>query len=128
MSFATQLTGQVDDRIQSRGRSYYRRGAVRILEGDAWSVQASVQGTSRYEVGLTRNRKAVKAWCTCPYFQGGLEPCKHIWATLLAAEAQGYLRGSGEQGRLRLIGDEGGGSGGNEGDGWEYEDEEYGGD
>src|SRR5437870_411970 len=105
MSFATQLSGQVDGQIQGRGRSYFLRGAVHILEGDAWSVQADVQGTSLYEVGLTRNKAAIKAWCTCPYFQDNLDPCKHIWATLLAAEAQGYLRGSGEQGRLRLIPD-----------------------
>ena len=38
-----------------------------------------------------RSRPGVRARTARTYF----EPCKHIWATLLAAEAQGYLAGDG---------------------------------
>ena len=31
------------------------------------------------------------ASCTCPYFNPQGEPCKHLWATLLLAEARGLL-------------------------------------
>src|SRR5205085_9802656 len=67
---------------------------------------ATVRGSSLYDVYLTRNKKAVKASCSCAYFQGNLESCKHIWATILAADARGLLRGSGGNGPLRLIEDE----------------------
>src|SRR5262249_30587678 len=43
--------------------------------------------------------------CTCPYFEE--DSCKHIWATMLAAEAQGYLHdASREINELEMADDE----------------------
>ncbi len=64
-----------------------------LVEGDAWHVDATVRGSRSYDVKLSREHDAIEAWCTCPYCEDYFEPCKHIWATLLAAEAEGYLAG-----------------------------------
>src|SRR5438874_2276426 len=106
MALTKQVSGEVASDVQRRGRQYYAKGAVSILDGDHWSVHALVQGTEQYHVNLTRGKKRLKIWCTCPYYCDRAEPCKHIWATVLAAEARGFLSGSGGAGRLRMVDDE----------------------
>jgi hypothetical protein len=106
MVLTSQVSRQVAGDVQRRGRQYYASGAVEVLDGDEWSVRALVQGTEQYQVRLTREEKRLKVWCTCPYYQDRLDPCKHIWATLLAAERRGLLRGTGGSGRLQLVDDE----------------------
>jgi hypothetical protein len=93
------LTEQIVDEVgrlsQERGRQYYIRGAVKQITGDSTSVKAVVQGTMRYNVEIARIDDFIDYSCSCPYFERDLEPCKHIWATCLAAEQRGYLRGLG---------------------------------
>jgi superfamily II DNA or RNA helicase len=67
-----------------------------VLHGDEWTVRATVQARKKYQVRLWRDDLTVEVFCTCPYYDARLDPCRHIWATLLAAEAQGYLRGDGD--------------------------------
>ena len=101
-SLTAQISGQVRRLSQQRGRLYFLRGAVNILEGDPWSVEATVQGTRMYSVSLSRVKESLSVLCNCPYNENYLEPCKHIWATLLAAEKQGSLGGSGDSGLLHI--------------------------
>jgi superfamily II DNA or RNA helicase len=95
MALTTQISRQVPKKIRDRGREYFWSRAVKIKAGDAWSVDATVRGGRAYEVSLFREDEDLAAWCTCPYYEDNLLVCKHIWATLLAAEAQGYLKGGG---------------------------------
>lgn len=90
----------IDSGVRSRGRSYYHQGLVRIKQGDKKTVEATVRGTSSYKVTLRIDGNDCFVSCTCPYYDGG-DTCKHIWATMLAAEARGYLYGA-EPTRLRL--------------------------
>jgi hypothetical protein len=94
------LTEQIVDEVgrlsQERGRQYYLRGAVKQITGDSTSVNAVVQGTMRYNVEIVSIDDFLDYSCSCPYFERDLEPCKHIWATCLAAEQRGYLRGIGD--------------------------------
>jgi hypothetical protein len=94
MAFTTKLANQVDSDIRQRGNQYFMRGAVRIIHGDKKSVEATVQGTRSYLVNVERRGKTVKVSCDCPYFEDHGLTCMHIWATLLAADGRGYLRGS----------------------------------
>src|SRR5689334_549804 len=94
MPLTTRVRNQVSKTIRERGHEYYRSGAVRIENGDARYVDATVHGTDFYNVTLSRSGKSLTAWCTCPYCDENYEPCKHIWATLLAAEEKGYLKAS----------------------------------
>jgi hypothetical protein len=92
MNLSTRLDGESDAAVRQRGRSYYIQGRVRILHGGASEVEARVRGSRSYEVSLDFAAEVgvLNAWCDCPYF-GSDGPCKHVWATVLAADAQGYL-------------------------------------
>ena len=66
---------------------------MRIDKSYADQITATVRGTRRYTVHLHHvGGDEYEFDCTCPYFIEHNE-CKHIWATLLAAEAQGHLLG-----------------------------------
>jgi len=91
------LTGrffnQVDRLSQERGRRYFLRGAVSFIEGDSSSLHAGVQGTLLYDVRASIDKHRINVSCTCPFFGRAKDPCKHIWAALLAAEQSGFLAG-----------------------------------
>jgi superfamily II DNA or RNA helicase len=91
---APALSRYVDGGVRDRGLSYFRAGTVTLSEGGPTAVAASVRGSERYRVTLDRAGGEILAWCTCPYCEDRFEPCKHIWATLLAADAKGYLQGN----------------------------------
>ena len=96
----SELRYAVPSDVRSRGAKYFQQGRVRIREGDADHVLAAVQGSSTYEVMLQVERfpdldgEYVKVACDCPYFETEYEPCKHVWATMLAADQKGYCRGT----------------------------------
>ncbi|HVG21303.1 MAG TPA: SWIM zinc finger family protein, partial [Blastocatellia bacterium] len=92
MSLTTKFASLIDSRVRSRGNSYYRQGAVHITQGDERSVRARVRGSLNYTVRLTIDGDTFSVFCTCPYFDEDV--CKHVWATMLAAESRGYLYGS----------------------------------
>jgi superfamily II DNA or RNA helicase len=92
-SLTARLFNQVDRTSQERGRRYFLHGAVNFIEGTAWTMHAAVQGTRLYDVQVTTENHHVNASCTCPYFERAEEPCKHVWAALLAAERSGLLSG-----------------------------------
>jgi len=93
MALTTHLSRHVDSKVQGRGFSYYRNGAVQIISGSRKDLQAMVVGSDTYRVEMYRDRNTVFASCSCPYFESESMICKHIWATLLAAEKREYLRG-----------------------------------
>lgn len=123
MALSTRLADDVPDTIRRRGKSYYGAGAVRIREGDAEWVEATVRGTERYRVRIGRDGDTLFGSCTCPYYKGNLEVCKHLWATVLAAEAAGYLKSPGGRDPLHLE-PEGDGEDGDAYDDQDYEDDE----
>jgi superfamily II DNA or RNA helicase len=91
------LTSLVSKKVRERGRDYFASRRVTLVGGDAWHADATVRGSQPYDVTLSREDDEIEAWCTCPYCQDSFQPCKHIWATLLAAEAEGYLEGDGRR-------------------------------
>lgn len=77
----------VDSTIWSRGKNYFKDGAVNDLQdnGDGqWS--AIVSGNDDYEVTIDVKLDNIQEWdCDCPY-DGGI--CKHVVATVLAIEEE----------------------------------------
>ncbi len=76
--------------IRQRGARYFRDGRIKALKIDADSITARVAGSEWYEVRITLARSPAK-WtldsaCDCPFTGQYGGPCKHVWATLLAAE------------------------------------------
>ena len=90
MKLASVLSSDFDSDVRARGASYYRLGAVRIMRGNSTSVVAGVRGSRVYDVEIVWDGRRLNLWCDCPYFETA-GACKHLWATVLAADAQNYF-------------------------------------
>src|SRR2546427_7806296 len=100
MNLSTRLAGDFSSTVRNRGKSYFWQGRVRIQTGSSAHVKARVRGSESYEVSLDWKNGVLSAWCDCVYFESG--PCKHLWATILAAESRGYLTQAASAPRLAL--------------------------
>jgi superfamily II DNA or RNA helicase len=69
-----------------RGESYFLDGRVSTVRSDSGRFIATVRGSRTYDTALTLDGDRLIVDCTCPYFEDSLEPCKHIWAAILAAD------------------------------------------
>src|SRR5271169_3312928 len=93
MAWSRQFSSRYfSDNSYQKGTAYYRRGAVRLIHGSDRAVEATVQGTSRYNVFIDIEDNSFKVRCNCPWFEDTGSICKHIWATMLAADAAGHLK------------------------------------
>jgi superfamily II DNA or RNA helicase len=102
MSLASTLAPFVNPKVRKRGVHYFHGGRVRLFFCDSHRVQAIVSGSSSYDVVLNRNVQFLHSSCSCPYFERD-EPCKHIWAAILAADAKGGLQSPDGTGPQRLL-------------------------
>ena len=93
MTLTEALAPDVAERTRTKGNRYFLGGAVRGIEGDSTQVLATVRGTQWYSVRLRREGEGFYASCQCPYFADRNDFCKHIWAVVLAADAEGLLAG-----------------------------------
>ena len=88
MSATDLLADEFDDDVRQRGENDFSRGMVEIGRMSPTRVTARAYGKSVYTVTLSYSEEDDLQWyCTCRYDWGS---CKHIWATLLAAEARGW--------------------------------------
>ncbi|HUI43539.1 MAG TPA: SNF2-related protein [Terriglobia bacterium] len=87
---SNRLSSSFDAPRRQRGQGYFWQGRVRIRHGSSFKVEANVRGSLTYEVSLDFEDGVPIGQCDCPYFDSG-GPCKHLWATILAAEERGYL-------------------------------------
>jgi superfamily II DNA or RNA helicase len=89
---ASKVARAFTDGVRDRGYAYFAKSRVVITQarpGDL--VIAKVRGTETYRVRLRLRGSKLLASCTCPFFGPEGEPCKHLWATILAADARGLL-------------------------------------
>src|SRR5205809_386604 len=91
MYLTNKFSSKFTNRVRSRGQSYFSNGQVKIYEGNKQTVRAVVSGGEDYDVLLTIQGRDLCVACSCPYYENDL--CKHIWATIAAAERKGYLTG-----------------------------------
>jgi superfamily II DNA or RNA helicase len=92
-SLASVLSSFVPAKLRKRGAQYYQHGLVSVTSCSAEEVRARVSGTEEYQVLLRRDERLVWASCSCPYSNDRGEICKHVWATVLAADEEEGLRG-----------------------------------
>jgi superfamily II DNA or RNA helicase len=90
MKLTSVLSSHFSNTTRARGVSYYNTASVRIQTGSETQVVAAVRGARTYEVEITCADGTLTLWCDCPFFEAS-GPCKHLWATVLAAERAGYL-------------------------------------
>ncbi|MDB5357901.1 MAG: helicase [Phycisphaerales bacterium] len=103
MSLLSKVIDQVDIEVRQEGVKCRGRGEVRITEHtDSW-LSATVNCGHRYVVELERDERELAYSCECTDYLDTLEPCQHVWATLLAAEAGGVLSPLDRQGRVDLV-------------------------
>jgi superfamily II DNA or RNA helicase len=87
--FVHRLTAYVPAGVRSRGLRYFKAGFVTLQGGGPEKAEAIVRGSEPYRVHIQlQGDSEVVADCSCPHRDG---VCKHVWATLLAAEQAGYL-------------------------------------
>jgi superfamily II DNA or RNA helicase len=82
---------QFSPQVCVRGQEYFEESRVRLLVSPPDRVVALVSGSRRYSVVLSARGRTLKSSCDCPYFSGEGE-CKHVWATILAADESGLLQ------------------------------------
>jgi hypothetical protein len=99
-----QLSKSFPTKIRQRGETIDQQGQVTRISGNQFKVSADVQGSVLYSIELSRQGDEVHVSCDCPYFASD-GPCKHIWATVLAADRKSYLRGKLGGGTVRLVED-----------------------
>ena len=71
--------------VRSRGEHYFLQGRVRFLRTDQFEINAVVKGSAPYLVRIVAEKNVLTASCACP-FANDHGICKHIWATLRAAD------------------------------------------
>jgi superfamily II DNA or RNA helicase len=76
---------------RERGQKYFEQRRVKIRVGSPVEVSGTVLGSDLYHVMLRWSPGELAGLCECPYFLGEYRACKHLWATILAAESQGHL-------------------------------------
>ncbi len=79
---------------RERGREYFERGRVTLRGASDDSIEARVKGSGSrvYRVAIEIvDQSELITDCSCPFAYDHLEPCKHVWATLLAAEDEGVF-------------------------------------
>ncbi len=92
MGIAQKISRGFTDAVRSRGQSYFAKGRVIVSAAVAGEVIAKVRGTAKYRVRLRIRGSKLHVSCTCPYFTPTGDPCKHIWATVLVADARNLLQ------------------------------------
>jgi superfamily II DNA or RNA helicase len=94
MGIAQKISRTFTDAVRSRGQSYFAKGRVIVSAAVAGEVIAKVRGTAKYRVRLRIRGNKLHVSCSCPYFTPTGDPCKHIWATVLVADARNLLQAS----------------------------------
>ena len=89
MSLAQKFTDEFSHTSRIEGAKFFQRNEVKIDDNGPDWVDATVKGGPLYGVTLLREKGAVRYSCECPYYASTGDPCKHVWAALLAADARG---------------------------------------
>ena len=89
-SLSNRLSRDFEAAVRARGQTYYYQGRVRIVRGSDSEVEARVRGSQTYDVSLDWEDGQLAAYCECGYYYT-VGPCKHLWATILTADAEDLL-------------------------------------
>ncbi len=102
MSLSSKLAANFTKNVRKRGDDYYCKGRVMIREGSQSELTACVRGSDFYEVEFAWRGNKLAVWCDCSHFVEQGVPCKHVWATALAADQHQYLTAAASADKLIL--------------------------
>jgi len=77
--------------IRFRGEAYFKAERVAITHVTPETICGVVREGGEHETQLSRTNGNVKLSCSCSAEGKRKSPCKHLWATILAADADGYV-------------------------------------
>jgi superfamily II DNA or RNA helicase len=86
-----ELKNDFPRKTRLKGEDYFRRRTVEIVDTEPGHIRARVRGTYLYDVTVGWDDQEYHYGCSCPCFADRDQPCKHIWATLLAADSRKIL-------------------------------------
>jgi superfamily II DNA or RNA helicase len=79
--------------IRFRGAAYVQNERVEIAHVTPDRVYGVVSDTEEFQTQLSRTESQLVTFCTCAKPGQQEVNCKHVWATILLAEANGYMNG-----------------------------------
>ena len=91
MTLAELLERQFRGDIRFRGEAYVKSERVAITHVTEEIILGSVRDGSEFHTQLARNNGDVKLLCSCVTDSKRKPTCKHVWATVLAADSGGYV-------------------------------------
>ncbi|HYK92284.1 MAG TPA: SNF2-related protein [Acidobacteriota bacterium] len=106
MSLLGKLAQLFSRNAQNRGADLYYSDSVVLTSIGAESLSADVFDRGRFEVELAREDQVITYSCSCPFYEDQLEPCKHVWATILEAEHEGHLQKWDRKGMIEFYPDD----------------------
>jgi superfamily II DNA or RNA helicase len=103
MPLSQLLAKQFSKKMQDKGRAYFYSGAVKLTNLADDYAEATVRGTDLYDVDLRLDGDRLHGTCSCPFFDQYVQPCKHLWATILKVDAQGAMPTAQAMRSLRFV-------------------------
>ncbi|MBC7816435.1 MAG: helicase SNF2, partial [Planctomycetaceae bacterium] len=93
MSLSSLLESKFRGDIRFRGQAYVKTERVAITRVTADELFGVVADGTEFQTQLTRRDDALLMTCSCANGHGNPHEvrCKHVWATILQAEAAGYI-------------------------------------
>ena len=88
-SLAVTFAAAFAPKVRDRGERYYSNCAVEIEYAIGNLLEATVTGGEMYDVSMQIDGEMLRVECTCKFVEQG-ELCKHIYATLLAADSKRF--------------------------------------
>ncbi|RZA27270.1 MAG: hypothetical protein EOP10_00735 [Proteobacteria bacterium] len=104
MSLSEQSSKYFGSNMRRNGANYFNENKVAKINRGNLAASTQVRGTKNYrclfkaEIKTTQKKVFLTVRCDCPYFEKGL--CKHLWASLLALEANAWLKKAAEKNKI----------------------------
>jgi len=86
--------------IRFRGEAYAQTNRVQLTRVTSDAIHAIVDDGTEQKTCLTRSDNQLEMACSCRNGTLSEANCKHVWATLLAAEQEGYISPSARPGYI----------------------------
>ncbi|MDG1893359.1 MAG: SNF2-related protein [Fuerstiella sp.] len=99
MTLAELLQNRFRADLRHRGAAYIEAERVSLIRVTADNVFGVVVDGVEYQTQLRYQESDIALFCTCDQFAKS-KACKHLWATVLTADLEGYINPSIRPGRL----------------------------
>src|SRR5262249_52829504 len=103
MTLSELLEGKFRGDIRFRGAAYIQAERVAVIRVTTDHLFAVVRDGVEYQTQLSRDNGALKMSCNCVGTESnksGNPHCKHLWATILAADSGNYIGDGAKQGYI----------------------------